>query len=173
MAAVQSPLDDVIVIHGCKSNHRKFPSEENYGFSLSIGTMPFEAKNATDWKGRTVDYIVPVSSGARKACSILGESEIENAETEPIACSPDLEAFWKVAQVSRDNANDVIERGFVTESVRLFGLGMQYVDILQAVELDATSQQPLGRKIVRASLMVYAQLDSHMYASHTWCRVVH
>ena len=107
-----------------------------------------------DWTSGTmgrargaVDYIVPVSSSARKACSILGESEIENAETEPIACSPDLEAFWKVAQVSRDNANDVIERGFVTESVRLFGLGMQYVDILQAVELDATSQQPLGGKL--------------------------
>ena len=159
-AAVHSSSDDVIDIR-LSNNNEQFPSEENYRFLLSVGMRPFGAENAArgknkdpfaDWTGGTVacaggavDYIVPVSSGARKACSILGESEIENAETEPIACSPDLEAFWKVAQVSRDNANDVIERGFVTESVRLFGLGMQYVDILQAVELDATSQQTLGR----------------------------
>ena len=86
-----------------------------------------------DWTSGTmgrargaVDYIVPVSSSARKACSILGESEIENAETEPIACSPDLEAFWKVAQVSRDNANDVIERRFFNGICAFVWFGRAY-----------------------------------------------
>jgi hypothetical protein len=54
--------------------------------------------------------------------------------------------FWDLAKACKDQAEEIIVKNdFVPESVRLFGFGMQYADILTIVEAEARNPDTLGR----------------------------
>jgi hypothetical protein len=127
-------------------------SSKKYRFLLSVGLRPFGRKNNDkDWTGNTVacaggavDFVLPVNYDCRKAfSSTVASIQFDEPEVSPILIP---ECYWYLAQRCRDYSKDIImNRGFVQESVRLFGIGMQLVDILQAVEIDARSTSTLGR----------------------------
>jgi hypothetical protein len=50
-----------------------------------------------------------------------------------------------LANTCKERSKFVINSGFVPESVRLFGFGMEYADILRVVELEANNPSSLGR----------------------------
>eukprot|EP01041_Mallomonas_annulata_P009435 gene9435-19597_t len=133
---------------------------EKVRFLLSVGLRPFGVDNVlpggqrdptSDWSGGTVacaggavDYIlqIPQQAGAFFRHLIQGSQSASSS-------SPSLEAmeksFWDLARDSGTIAKDMFDKGFVPESVRLFGLGMEYADILKVVEIDAASASTLGR----------------------------
>ena len=96
-------------------------------FLLSVGLRPFGAYNSSDdWTGGTVacaggaiDFIVPMQG---KNFLATGESLTQGKLPE---------SFVKTARLCKSKTKELFDRGFVQESVRLFGLGMQYADILK------------------------------------------
>ncbi len=118
-------------------------------FLLSVGLRPFGLKGVSDFTdgtvacaGGAVDFVVRVPnvnpSFYQSHDSIIDNNN-DNSNT-------DKETFWRVAKECKLQAADVFstQNGFVKESVRLFGLGMQYAEILPMVEADAASDT-LGR----------------------------
>lgn len=97
-------------------------------FLLSVGLRPFGANDAgDDWTGGTVacaggaiDFIVPIHG----ANFLINKKESLTEGKLP-------DSFVKTAKLCKDKAKNSFDRGFVQESVRLFGLGMKYADILQ------------------------------------------
>ena len=98
-------------------------------FLLSVGLRPFGTDGISkDWTGGTIacaggalDFVITI-----KGKNILvadGQIEIVHGALP--------EAFVNTAKLCRDKAKNLFDRGFVQESVRLFGLGMKYADILQ------------------------------------------
>lgn len=116
-------------------------------FLLSVGLRPFgvQSKNSDDWSGGSVacaggalDFVIRVPS---EACSPLTrEFTAESNESLQID-----ESFWDLARRSQDISKFLIKVGFVPESQRLFGIGMEVVDILKAVEIEARNPASLGR----------------------------
>jgi len=68
------------------------------------------------YSGGAVDFIATISDNF-----LLSLSDCDS--TKDSVCIPD--SFWKLASECRKDASDIIKRGFVQESVRLFGLGMR------------------------------------------------
>ena len=95
-------------------------------FLLSVGLRPFGADKSEDWTGGTVacaggavDFIVPIQ----------GENFFATGELPVKGTLP--KSIVNTARFCRDKVKNLFDRGFVQESVRLFGLGMKYADILQ------------------------------------------
>jgi hypothetical protein len=118
-------------------------SVNNLRFLLSVGLRPYgEVDNMNEvlslgdggiskndfsfgtvaCAGGAVDFIVPVDS----------DLSVERG-------------FWQIAEECKKKASDVLAAGFVEESVRLFGFGMEVADILRVVEMDANDPNTLGR----------------------------
>lgn len=117
--------------------------ETKVRFLLSVGLRPFASKSSAsgvedDFTGSTVacasgavDYILTCPPPTTT-------SSVNNQEF--------LQALKNIAQQSQSAAKNIINtQNFVPESVQLMDLGFQYVDILQAVEIDAKSKVNLGR----------------------------
>ena len=106
-------------------------------FLLSVDLRRFGAgqqgRNG-DWAQGTVacaagavDFLVPVSASVVRRGLGISAPSVNNE-------------LWKLAVVCKQRADFIInDQQWVQESVRLFGLGMQYADILKVVELDAAS----------------------------------
>ena len=112
-------------------------------FLLSVDLRPFAATSVPDWAFGTVacaagavDFVVPVG----EKVTLRGRNR-RNTATE----TQSDEEIWQLALRCKSEANWIIEKQqWVQESVRLFGLGMQFADVLKVVELDAASGS-LGR----------------------------
>ena len=126
------------------------PSRENIllRFLLSVDLRPFGANGQDDWAQGTVacaagavDYLVDVSTASSPR--VVGESvaKYQSLDTELQL----QERIWDLASLCKERADNIIQKQRrVEESVRLFGLGMQFADVLKVVELDAASGS-LGR----------------------------
>lgn len=124
-------------------------------FLLSVDLRPYGAEkggsSGSDWARGTVacaagavDFDVPVPS----ALAVYGSPRASAAFSSLAAVDRAAlhENLWNLAARCRNDAAEVIQYAkFVPESVRLFGLGMKYANVLQVVELDAKSQDSLGR----------------------------
>jgi len=108
-------------------------------FLLSVDLRRFGAGQQgrnSDWAQGTVacaagavDFLVPVSA------SVVNRGLGGAASTQSVN-----DELWKLAEVCKQRADFIInDQQWAQESVRLFGLGMQYADILKVVELDAAS----------------------------------
>lgn len=119
-------------------------------FLLSVDLRPFgrgkyNVSGTRDWAGGTVacaagavDFLVPVAKQ-------VAERGLVSDNTGAVGVSDVTEQVWEIAARCKKESTNIIERQqWVPESVRLFGLGMQYADILKVVELDARSGS-LGR----------------------------
>lgn len=106
-------------------------------FLLSVGLRPY-GMNRQDFTGGTVacaagavDYLawLPLSTLLPPSTSPLSPTAISNTF---------LESFWSLARFCQDSSQRLLASWqVVPESVRLFDLGYQLVDIPQAVERDA------------------------------------
>lgn len=132
-------------------------------FLLSVDLRPFAVNSeafrppatAEDWTGGTVacaagavDYIIDVPP----ALAVIGSKPI--SEEDVLSTMPKTsflskvckEKLWYLARESQEQAEQLTkQKNYVPESVRLFGLGMQYAEILQTVEADAKNEETLGR----------------------------
>lgn len=150
------------------------PADIKLRFLLSVSLRPFgkESQHGTssrndadsrgggvstigsdDWTGGTVacaagavDYVIKVPEAVlptailESSRSSKGDGEIGRLSSQQRA------AFWELAQSSQNNAQSIINKfNFVPESVRLFALGMKYVDMLPIVEQEAANPASLGR----------------------------
>jgi hypothetical protein len=122
--------------------------------------MNKDIKNSVldDWTGGTVacasgavDFVVTVpGSITNETRNIYDRIKIsnENKDFDTIVAL-DKEAWvdiWNIAKVCKEKAKQIIEgENFIPESVRLFGLGMKYVDILKVVEEEARNPVTIGR----------------------------
>ena len=113
-------------------------------FLLSVDLRPYGSQISMskggvfteDWTGGAVacaagavDYVIKVPEAA---------SREEGQEDE--------EQVWQLAQRCQDNSRRIIsDFSWVPESVRLFGFGMRYAQVLPLVEADAKSSRSLGR----------------------------
>lgn len=116
-------------------------------FLLSVGLRPYASKsykesnaknNDDDFTDGTVacaagaiDYIMKISSKSTSSAQSWTGSDSE------------INDLFEIAKTSKALAEATLQ--FVPESVRLFGLGMQYVDILRVVEMDAKNTNTMGR----------------------------
>lgn len=114
-------------------------------FLLSVGLRPYASKYykdlnniSNDFTNGTVacaagaiDYIVPISSKTTLYAQSWTGSDKE------------IEDFFEIAKNSKFLANSIM--CFVPESVRLFGLGMDYIDILRVVEMESKNNKNMGR----------------------------
>jgi len=115
-------------------------------FLLSVGLRPYASSyyktlnnvKSNDFTNGTVacaagaiDYIINVPS--KSTSNIQSWTGSEN----------DIDDIFEMAKKSNDLASLILE--FVPESVRLFGLGMQYIDILRVVEMEAKNVNTMGR----------------------------
>ena len=118
-------------------------------FLLSVNLRPFGANpsgavGSKDWAQGTVacaagavDYVVPVTEIVKRR----GRGSLEDAESEIKA----REGIWNLAVRCKAEGSFIIDRQqWVQESVRLFGLGMKFANVLKIVEMDAASGS-LGR----------------------------
>ena len=118
-------------------------------FLLSVNLRPFGANpsgavGSNDWAQGTVacaagavDYVVPVTEIVKRR----GRGPLVDAESEIKA----REGLWNLAISCKAEASFIIDKQqWVQESVRLFGLGMKYANVLKIVEMDAASDS-LGR----------------------------
>ena len=139
-------------------------------FLLSVGLRPYGVgkTDGLDWTGGTVacaggaiDYIIRLQSDSyapfvpfftglednSTSSSSTSSSSSSSGKSDPafpsIITVPD--SFWTTAKQSQELSRALIKLGFVPESMRLFNLGMDLVDILQAVELEARNPSSLGR----------------------------
>ena len=150
-------------VHGTASIDKDLKIEK-YRFLLSVGMRSFGTDNmlasgqrrnlSADWTGGTVacaggavDYVLAVPPEARQFFSdtvgsvgVGGGAGNENVH----AVEKSVEKFLQLGRDCKDGFLDILKAGYVTESVRLFGLGMQYADILPMVEADAAGAN-LGR----------------------------
>lgn len=120
--------------------------EKNLRFLLSVGLRPFGAKGSeangrnnavTDWTEGTV-------ACASGAVDFVVSVPASTATPQGEAVSND--AFWALAKTCKQKSNDIIEvEDYVPESVRLFGLGMKYADILTIVDLESKNPGTMGR----------------------------
>lgn len=115
-------------------------------FLLSVGLRPYASEyykslspiKNDDFTNSTiactagaVDYIMNVPSKSTSGVQCWTGSETQITD------------IFEMAKKSNDLAALILD--FVPESVRLFGLGMQYVDILRVVEMDARNTNTMGR----------------------------
>lgn len=90
-----------------------------------------------------VDFVVSVPSST--AIQAREMSERDN-NVENIYDDNASESLWKLAEECRDMAKDIIEvNRYVPESVRLFGFGMKYANILTIVDMEAKNPGTMGR----------------------------
>jgi hypothetical protein len=135
------------------------PEDQTLRFLLSVGLRPFGLESQwkdtvqsrkDDFTGGTVacaagaiDYLVNVPGSG---LSSLYETDSKGAEPTAVAEPKAIESLWKLAKVSKSRAKLLIEiLNFVPESVRLFGIGMGIVPILEAVEIEARNAKSMGR----------------------------
>jgi len=113
-------------------------------FLLSVDLRPFGVELTSDWAKGTVacaagavDFVVPVSA------SVALKGDVTRPLT---STSTSTSEMWQLAKQCGEKASYIIEQqGWVPESVRLFGFGMQYADILRVVEMEAKNAGSLGR----------------------------
>ena len=120
--------------------------EKTLRFLLSVGLRPYgvsgrktgsNAPPSPDWTGGTV----ACASGAVDfVASVPGSSQPYTGEKEG------AEQFWGLAKSCKEKAKDIIETSnYVPESVRLFGFGMKYADILKVVDMESRNPGTMGR----------------------------
>ena len=120
--------------------------EKTLRFLLSVGLRPYgvngrktgsNAPPSPDWTGGTV----ACASGAVDfVASVPGSSQPYIGEKEGSA------EFWGLAKSCKEKAKDIIETSnYVPESVRLFGFGMKYADILKVVDMESRNPGTMGR----------------------------
>lgn len=128
----------------------------NLRFLLSVGLRPFGKvnQNKNELKndftggdvactGGAVDFIVPTSSNVLDYTLDTLKLSKTQAVTFPESFRKE---FWALAKLCSMKGKQIIQDwDLVPESVRLFGLGMKLVDILQAVEIDAKNSGSMGR----------------------------
>ena len=117
-------------------------------FLLSVGLRPYgvESSDVEDWSkgtvacaGGAIDYIMKVS---HEAYAPLMNSMTASRDGSALTMT---HGFWDLARGSQELSKKLIDMGFVPESQRLFGIGMEVVDILKAVEIEARNRGSLGR----------------------------
>jgi hypothetical protein len=117
-------------------------------FLLSVGLRPFGANDhldkdrknmMPDWTQGTVacasgavDFVVAVPNPQQT--SIRDSDKKQQIE------------FWDLARTCKEKARNIIESEcYVPESVRLFGFGMKYADILGIVDIESKNPSTMGR----------------------------
>jgi hypothetical protein len=120
--------------------------EKSLRFLLSVGLRRFGAKESeangrnnavTDW---TYGTVACAAGAVDFVVSVPGSTATPRGE----AVSND--DFWALARTCKQKSNDIIEvEDYVPESVRLFGLGMKYADILTIVDLESKNPGTMGR----------------------------
>lgn len=122
-------------------------------FLLSVGLRSFGV-DKTDFADGTVacasgavDFVLPVAATlADRASACVAAGPQKGVGGGGTGAGAEWADFWALAQSCRDQADDIIVKNeFVPESVRLFGFGMQYADILTIVEAEARNPDTLGR----------------------------
>jgi hypothetical protein len=135
--------------------HHLPPRDLTLRFLLSVGLRPYASEeykesyanknnnndnnnNDDDFTNGTVacaagaiDYIMKISSSLTSSVYSWNGSD------------DNINDLFEVAKRSSELADKTLP--FVPESVRLFGLGMQYLDILRVVEMDASNANTMGR----------------------------
>lgn len=133
-------------------------SEEKLRFLLSVDLRPYGSEGGADWTGGTVacaagavDYVVQVTKSVTAAS--VGMQKQQGSS---------LEDVWMLAARCQQRSDDIIsKKRWVPDSVRLFGFGMRYAQILPLVENDARSTGTLGRGFsCGVSNMGLARFDS-------------
>jgi hypothetical protein len=133
-------------------------------FLLSVGLRPFGADKADFTSGTVacasgaVDFVLPVAASLADRASACVNNGPDNGPDKGPDKGLDNEFdkgldkgagwgdFWDLAKACKDQAEEIIVKNdFVPESVRLFGFGMQYADILTIVEAEARNPDTLGR----------------------------
>jgi hypothetical protein len=118
-------------------------------FLLSVGLRPYGTKpdDGDDWTKGTVacaggaidlNVCVPASAASIVKQSLLSDGIVPINTTMPVE-------FWDLARHCQEYSRALINIGFVPESQRLFGIGMELLDILRVVEMEARSKTSLGR----------------------------
>lgn len=111
-------------------------------FLLSVGLRPYSVSPSSSSKDDFTGGTVACASGAVDYILTCPSSTTSTS----INSQESLQAVKNIAKQSQDAAKYVINKqNFVPESVQLMDLGFQYVDILQAVEIDAKNKANLGR----------------------------
>ena len=139
LSAIMIFVTDQVIL-GHKSMDEKL--DRKLRLLLSVGLRTYgKGMGEKDWTRGTVacaggalDFVVPL-----KGANFLETGELNS-------CIGPPQSFWRTAEFCRDTTKDLMKRGFVEESVRLFGIGMKYADILKVVEIAATSSSGLGRE---------------------------
>jgi hypothetical protein len=145
-----------------------YPQDFKIRFLLSVGLRSYgcnqeiERQVNDDFTGGTVacasgalDYLLPASKTlfqtfqqlfSKKLATNGKEDSIIIITTEKDEINQFMIEFWQLAQESQLQAAILIQdQQYVPESVQLMDFGFQYVDILQAVEIDANHPKNLGR----------------------------
>ncbi len=116
-------------------------TDQKLRFLLSVDLRPYGSEGREDWTAGTVacaagavDYVVPVTKSV--SASAVGTQEQGSS----------LDDVWMLAARCQQRSDDIInKKRWVPDSVRLFGFGMRYAQILPLVEQDARSEATLGR----------------------------
>ena len=115
-----------------------------------IGRRSPPRSGSNDWTLGTVacasgavDFVVSVPGSIATQAKEMSEG---NYETDNVNNNAANDILWKLAEECRDKAKDIIDvNKYVPESVRLFGFGMKYADILKIVDMEANNPGTMGR----------------------------
>ena len=161
-------------------------------FLLSVGLRPFGKNNSNnsnsnngsnngsnnpqDFTDGTVacasgaiDYVLPVSDIlAKSTYQVYKHHTGVKDNGQQFNKIDDFTSFWLLAKTCKDTANNLIQNyKFIPESVRLFGLGMKYAEILPLVENEAKNPATLGRRIRHVKTVSYTK--PQMYSFDVRC----
>ena len=90
-----------------------------------------------------VDFVVSVPGSIAAQAKEMSQ---HNHGTKSFAGNIANDVLWKLAEECRDKAKEIIDvNKYVPESVRLFGFGMKYADILKIVDMEANNPGTMGR----------------------------
>lgn len=117
-------------------------------FLLSVGLRSYGVGNSTDWTkesiacaGGAIDFNIDVPTAITTSFTNIIQGNVSQLKANYTANT----SFWNMAQQCQQFSTTIRECGFVPEATRLFGIGMNLLDILRVVEIDAASKSTLGR----------------------------
>ena len=120
--------------------------DKDLRFLLSVGLRPFGVKNDLD-KDRK--HMMPDWTQGTVACASGAVDFVISVPTPQLIRDSDKREhidFWDLAKRCKEKAKNIIENEcYVPESVRLFGFGMKYADILGIVDTESKNPGTMGR----------------------------
>ena len=115
-------------------------------FLLSVGLRPFGVKNHLDNDRKNM---MPDWTQGTVACASGAVDFVVSVPTPQLPQDSDTIQrvdFWDLARTCKEKAKNIIENEcYVPESVRLFGFGMKYADILAVVDVESKNPGTMGR----------------------------